>query len=127
MPTTIRIVNRIAGTKRLHPVCFVADNKENFMDKVYRLLPMGLFCSFIGKLVFFGVNPSECGVALGLTGLIALKEYVGYKKNQQLEEVIKTVNMQNDVIAKMATEIDNLKTSLVGIKMGAGFKNKMGA
>lgn len=97
------------------------------MDRIYRLIPMGLFCAFVGKLIVFGVNAAECGVALGLTGLIALKEYIGHKKNQQMEEIIKTVNMQNDVIAKMATEIDNLKTAIVGVKMGTGFKNKMGA
>lgn len=97
------------------------------MNKVYDVLPMGLFCAFIGKLVWFGVNPAECGVALGLISLVALKEYVGHKKDLKLQEVIDTVNKQNEVIAKMATEIDNLKTALVGVKMGTGFKNKMGA
>jgi hypothetical protein len=97
------------------------------MDRIYRLVPMGLFCAFIGKLIIFGVNPSECGVALGLISLVALKEYVGHKKDVKLQEVIDTVNAQNQVIAKMATEIDNLKTALVGVKMGTGFKNKMGA
>lgn len=97
------------------------------MEKVYHLIPMGLFCAFIGKLVWFGVNPAECGVALGLVALVALKEYVGFKKDTKIQEVIDTVNRQNEVIAKMAAEIDNLKTAIVGVKMGAGFKNKMGA
>lgn len=97
------------------------------MEKVYHLLPMGLLTAFVGKLVIFGVNSAECGVALGLVALVAMKEYVGIKKDAKMEEIVKTVNMQNDVLAKMATEIDNLKTSLVGVKMGAGFKNKMGA
>lgn len=97
------------------------------MEKAYHLIPTGLFCAFIGKLVVFGVSPSECGVALGLTALMAVKEYVGMKKDLKMEEIVKTINMQNEVIAKMATEVDNLKTSIVGVKMGAGFKNKMGA
>ncbi len=97
------------------------------MNKLYNVLPMGLFCAFIGKLVIFGVNAAECGVALGLISLVALKEYVGFKKDKKIQDVIDTVNRQNEVIAKMATEIDNLKTAIVGVKMGAGFKNKMGA
>jgi hypothetical protein len=97
------------------------------MEKVTNLIPMGLFCAFIGKLIMVGVNPAECGVALGLIALISLKEYVGFKKETKIQEVIDTVNRQNEVIAKMATEIDNLKTAIVGVKMGAGFKNKMGA
>jgi hypothetical protein len=83
------------------------------MEKVTNLIPMGLFCAFIGKLIMVGVNPAECGV--------------GFKKETKIQEVIDTVNRQNEVIAKMATEIDNLKTAIVGVKMGAGFKNKMGA
>lgn len=97
------------------------------MDRIYDLVPMGLFCAFIGKLVLFGVNAAECGVALGLVALVAMKEYVGFKKDKKIQDVIDTVNKQNEVIAKMATEIDNLKTAVVGVKMGAGFKNKMGA
>lgn len=97
------------------------------MEKVTNLIPMGLFCAFIGKLIIVGVNPAECGVALGLIALISLKEYISHTKNQKLQDVVDTVNRQNEVIAKMATEIDNLKTAIVGVKMGAGFKNKMGA
>lgn len=97
------------------------------MDRIYNLVPMGLFCAFMGKLVWFGVNAAECGVALGLISLVALKEYISHTKNQKLQDVVDTVNRQNEVIAKMATEIDNLKTAIVGVKMGAGFKNKMGA
>jgi len=43
------------------------------MEKVTNLIPMGLFCAFIGKLIMVGVNPAECGVAPGLIALISLK------------------------------------------------------
>lgn len=69
-----------------------------------------------------GVSPAECGVAIGLTAFMAVKEYIGHKQNLRLQEVVQTVAKQNEVIAKMATEIDALKTSLVGVKMGQGFK-----
>ena len=84
---------------------------------------MSLFALFITKLVFSGnVNGAECGVAIGLAALIAVKEYIGHKKNLKLHEVIETVAKQNEVIMKMATEIDALKTSMVGVKMGQSFK-----
>lgn len=92
------------------------------MEKIYNVLPMGLFSLFIIKLIFGNVNPAECGVALGLTAFMAMKEFIAHKKNLKLHEVTETVAKQNDVIMKMATEIDALKTSLVGVKMGQGFK-----
>jgi hypothetical protein len=92
------------------------------MEKIYNILPMALYCLFIFKLIMNGVNAAECGVAIGLTAFMAVKEYIGHKKNLKLQEVVDTVAKQNDVIIKMATEIDALKTSMVGVKMGQGFK-----
>jgi hypothetical protein len=53
---------------------------------------------------------------------MAVKEFIAHKKNIKLQEVTKIVDKQNEVIMKMATEIDALKTSIVGVKMGQGFK-----
>lgn len=83
---------------------------------------MSLFALFITKLVFSSVSGAECGVAIGLTALIAVKEYIGHKKNLKLHEVIETVAKQNEVIMKMATEIDAVKTSIAGVKMSQSFK-----
>lgn len=92
------------------------------MEKIISILPIALYSLFIGKLILNGVNAAECGVAIGLTALMAMKEHIGHKQNLKLQEVVSTVAKQNEVIGKMATEIDALKTSLVGVKMGQGFK-----
>ncbi len=83
---------------------------------------MALYSLFILKLIVNGVNLPECGVAIGLTAFMAVKEFIAHKKNIKLQEVTKIVDKQNEVIMKMATEIDALKTSIVGVKMGQGFK-----
>jgi transposase len=92
------------------------------MEKIYSVLPMALYCLFILKLIFNGVTVAECGVATGLTAFMAVKEFIAHKKNLRLQEVVNTVAKQNEVIMKMATEVDALKTSMVGVKMGQGFK-----
>jgi hypothetical protein len=92
------------------------------MDKIYNLLPMALYSLFIIKLIMNGVTLAECGVAIGLTAFMAVKEFIGHKQNLKLQEVVSTVAKQNEVIGKMAAEIDALKTSMVGVKMGQGFK-----
>ena len=92
------------------------------MDKIYNVLPMALYCLFILKLVVNGVTPAECGVAIGLTALMAVKEFMNNKKNLKLHEVVETVAKQNEVIVKMATEIDSLKTAMAGMKMSHNFK-----
>ena len=92
------------------------------MEKIQNVLPLALYCLFITKLIISGVNAAECGVAIGLTAFMAVKEYIGHKQNLKLQEVVDVVAKQNEVIAKMATEIDAVKTSMVGVKMGQGFK-----
>ena len=86
------------------------------MENVKNIMPMALLCVFVGKLVIFGVSAPECGVALGLISLLCVKEYLGFKRNIKMQELIDNYNKQNEVIAKMATEIDNLKTSWLVLK-----------
>lgn len=90
------------------------------MEKISKLLPLALLSVFIGKLVILGVDAPSAGVIFALTGYVALKDYLD--KHKKIQEISDIVNKQNEIIAKMATEIDALKTSMVGVKMGQNFK-----
>jgi hypothetical protein len=90
------------------------------MDTIKKYVPIGLLCAYVLKLIFLGTNFPEMGVVFALTAYVATKDYV--EKHKKVQEVLEIVNRQNEIIAKMATEIDNLKTSMVGVKMGQNFK-----
>lgn len=90
------------------------------MEKIVKFLPLVLLSVFVAKLVVYGVSAPEMGVIFALTGYVALKDYM--EKHKKIQEVLTVVNKQNEIIAKMATEIDALKTSMVGVKMGQNFK-----
>jgi hypothetical protein len=89
------------------------------MEKI-KYIPVGLLVAYVLKLIAMGTNAPEMGVVFALTAYVALKDYV--EKHKKVQEVLDVVNKQNEIIAKMATEIDNLKTSMVGVKMGQNFK-----
>jgi hypothetical protein len=88
--------------------------------KVKKYVPMGLLCLFVGKVILFGTDYSDMGVAIALVAYSALVDYL--EKHKKLQDIEHIVNKQNEVISKMALEIDSLKTSIVGVKMGQNFK-----
>ena len=90
------------------------------MEKIINYLPLGLLSVFVLKLIFFGTNAAEMGIVFALTAYSALKDYS--EKHKKIQEISAIVNKQNEVIAKMATEIDNVKTSMVGVKMSQNIK-----
>ena len=90
------------------------------MDTIKKYVPIGLLCAYLVKLIIYGTNFPEMGVVFALTAYVALRDYV--EKHKKVQEVLEIVNKQNEVIAKMATEVDAMKTSMVGLKMNQGFK-----
>jgi hypothetical protein len=90
------------------------------MDKMKKYIPMGLLCLYVLKLVALGTNFPEMGVVFALTSYVALKDYM--EKHKKIQEMSEVINKQNEVLAKMATEVDAIKTSMVGLKMNQGFK-----
>lgn len=101
---------------------------------VVKYIPVGLLVALIGKMLVVGnVSFAEMGVALGIIGYVALRDYVekhltiqeGVAKfESEAKEMKDIISKQNEVIVKMATEIDAIKTSIVGVKMGVNFSNK---
>lgn len=93
------------------------------MEKIINYLPLSLLSVFVLKLIFFGTNAAEMGIVFALTAHSALRDYS--EKHKKMQEVIEIVNKQNEVINKMATELDAIKTSMVGLKMHQGFKKAL--
>jgi len=90
-----------------------------------KFLPLGLLCAFVLKLIVFGTNLPEMGVVFALTAFAAMKDYMD--KHKKVQEMVEIINKQNEVIAKAVTEVDAIKTSMVGLKMNQGFKKVSGA
>ena len=89
------------------------------MEKV-KFLPIGLLCVYVLKLIALGTNFPEMGVVFALTAYVAIKDYMD--KHKKIQDMVEVINKQNEVIAKMVTEVDAMKTSMVGLKMNQGFK-----
>ena len=67
-----------------------------------------------------GTNFPEMGVVFALTAYVAIKDYMD--KHKKIQDMVEVINKQNEVITKMVTEVDAIKTSMVGLKMNQGFK-----
>ncbi len=101
------------------------------MESVTKHTPIALLALFIGKLLFFGCNGPEMGVATALVALVTVKEYIDKsKKLQEIEaqykadfHTIKTgFEAQNKVIATMAEEVAKVKTQGEGVKLAMGMR-----
>ncbi len=93
------------------------------MEKIINYLPLSLLSVFVLKLIFFGTNAAEMGIVFALTAYSALKDYS--EKHKKIQEMSDIIIKQNEVINKMAVELDAIKTSMVGLKMHQGFKKAL--
>ncbi len=90
-------------------------------------IPSALFCALVLKAAFFSPSVNDVGVMLGF-GLFAFGLHYMKRRNvyQDLmvkyDEVVDTVNKQNEVIKKMSEEVVAVKTSVTGVKLAQGFK-----
>lgn len=90
------------------------------MERLEKILPLSLLSLLVGKSLLLGVNLPEMGAILGLAALHGLSVYLDkHKKIQQIQEV---VNKQNEVIEKMAKELDVVRTSVTAVKMQNGMR-----
>lgn len=93
------------------------------MEKyISKYLLKGILLAFGVKLLVMGVSLPDMGVMLGILAVAGLQEYLDNKRDKQMQDVIDTVNKQNEVIAKMAVEISETKTQVSAIKIHSGFK-----
>lgn len=97
--------------------------KGIIMEKyINKYLLKGILLAFGMKLLLSGISLSDMGVMLGLIAVVGLQEWLDNKRDKQMQQVIDTVNQQNQVIAKIAAEVADAKTQISTIKLNAGFK-----
>jgi len=83
------------------------------------LMPI-LLVLFCLKCLFFSFSLNETFIVLGILSIIGIKTFLNNHKKLKDYDLI--LSKQNEVISKMATEVDAIKTSMVGLKMNQGFK-----
>lgn len=100
--------------------------------KHVKLVPLALLCSYTLKLLFLGTSLSEMGAIFALVSLCGAYEFLDKSKRveeiqtevkKQIEEVRATVAFQNDVIQKMALQIDEAKTGVTAMRLAQGMTN----
>lgn len=105
-------------------------------------VPMGLLTAYTIKLLFTGVNPSEMGVVFALSaGLIAFEYLAKSRKLQavleankefqsdlskQVADQVHVINKQNDVIQKLAIELQECRNGITSLKASSGLKKVSG-
>ena len=86
-----------------------------------KYIPLGLFCAFATKSMFF---PLTWETSLGLLVLGAIASYyhtvIQYRKIQELE---KTIHDFGSKMAENDKNIENLKNHISGLKLGQNMKN----
>lgn len=90
------------------------------MERLEKLLPLSLLSLLVGKSLLLGVNLPEMGAILSLAALHGLGVYL--EKNRKIQEIQQVVMKQNEVIEKMAKELDGLRTSVAAVKMQSGMR-----
>jgi hypothetical protein len=90
------------------------------MEKFARLLPLILLCLFLGKLMYFGASLESAAIVLGLIALAAFTEYnPKHKELQALRVILKEQAVNIEIVKK---QLDETKTSMIGMKMNMGIK-----
>jgi hypothetical protein len=110
---------------------------RNIMNQIKHNLPLILLASLVLKQLVHGIDASEMGVAIALSAIVSLKDYLEKQKaiqevdahvKKELEEVKHVIKTQNEVIEKMAKALDENRTSVASLKLSQGYNTrKMGA
>ena len=102
--------------------------------KHIKLVPLALLCAFTIKLLLLGTSASEMGAIFVLAGLSGFTEFLDRSKRiqeiesnvkTQLDEVRSIVARQNDVIQKMAIQLDDAKAGVTAVKLAQGMSTGM--
>ncbi len=86
-----------------------------------KYIPVALLTSYTAVTLLLGKTGFDISVVIAsLVGLTGMFYYVEkHKKIQDLEDVVKK---QNEVLERMAKEIAQIRTSVVGVKLATNVK-----
>jgi hypothetical protein len=101
------------------------------MEKVTQYLPLGLLVAFTAKLIAHGTTPAEAAVVFALTTLLSLEKYLNKSHTIQkiesniqstLADMQKIIEQQTNTIARLANELDTVRTNVSSMKLSQGMK-----
>lgn len=92
-------------------------------EQYAKYIPLGLFCAFAAKSMFF---PMTWETSLGLLVLGAISSYyhtvIQYKKLKEVEELLASFSSK---MAENDKNIENLKNHISGLKLGQNMKTTL--
>lgn len=87
-------------------------------DKNVRLLPLFLFCAYLGKSLVVSVSLADAGIVLALAGITIYFDWAVNKK--QLTELQKKVA---DMDVTYSKDMELLKNNIASLKMNSGIRS----
>lgn len=93
------------------------------MEKLIKVLPIGLFCAFSLKLIVAGAQPTDCAV------LFILAAYSAYHRFKEVDAIIdrfdtrlweqhKLINKKIKEIEELTKQVEDVKSLLSSVKLG---------
>jgi len=91
------------------------------MEKLTKVLPLGLFCAFSLKLMILGAQLTDSIVLLVLAGYSAYHQFKSVDGNiKEFQEKLKEQELR---IAEKSKEIEDVKALLSSVKLGQQIRN----
>lgn len=91
------------------------------MEKLIKVLPIGLFCAFSLKLMVIGVQLPDSIVLLVLAAHSVFHQYKSV--DGYVEKVEQKLREQELLISEKAREIEDVKALLSSVKLGQQIRN----
>lgn len=91
------------------------------MEKLMKVLPLGLFCAFSLKLMALGAQLTDSVVLLVLAGYSAYHQFKSVDGDiRSFEQKLKE---QEKLLAEKSKEIEDVKALLSSVKLGQQLRN----
>lgn len=91
----------------------------------------GLLFAFVGKMLVFTPGLADFGIIASLACVLALQFYLERnakytelekRSEEKLDEMKETIGTQNEVLRKMALELDSIRNNVSGLKLHQSMK-----
>ena len=101
-----------------------------------KFIPLALLTLLVLKQFVHGIDAAEMGVTIALCGLVSLRDYrekqnyvkeIQAEMKKELDEMKLMNTTQNEVIAKMAVALDEVRTKTSTIQLAQGYNKPMSA
>ena len=101
------------------------------VSKITQHLPSGLFLAFVAKSLIITPSITDIGTIVCISALVGMQyflernaEYSELEKKAEvkLAEMVAIINTQNDVLKKMAIELDGVRNNVSGMKLQQSMK-----